>query len=71
MIGHTQPRRIAARSIAARLGDEIQAAGNEPVIGFKIRFTDATAPTTMVKLMTDGYCWPSYREIGFLRPMRF
>ncbi len=55
MIGHTQPRRLAARSIAARLKEELSNnAAAHQVVGFKIRFTDATAPTTMVKLMTDG-----------------
>jgi len=55
MIGHTQPRRLAARSIAARLKEEIgHGVAAEKIVGFKIRFTDATAPTTLVKLMTDG-----------------
>ena len=53
MIGHTQPRRIAARSIAARLAAELDVAlGRE--VGFKIRFTDRTRPETHIKLMTDG-----------------
>ncbi|HEY6565076.1 MAG TPA: ATP-dependent RNA helicase HrpA, partial [Pirellulaceae bacterium] len=53
MIGHTQPRRIAARGIAARLSDELQ---SEPGthVGFKIRFTDRTSDITLIKLMTDG-----------------
>lgn len=53
MIGHTQPRRIAARSVAARVAEELQS----PVgghVGFKIRFTDQTNPRTFIKLMTDG-----------------
>ncbi|MCY2974341.1 MAG: ATP-dependent RNA helicase HrpA [Planctomycetota bacterium] len=50
MIGHTQPRRLAARSIAMRLREEIATES----VGFKIRFTDATQPATLVKLMTDG-----------------
>lgn len=55
MIGHTQPRRIAARSIAARLKEELSDSPTPlPTVGFKIRFNDATAPTTLVKLMTDG-----------------
>lgn len=53
MIGHTQPRRIAARSIAARLVAEVPTR-IPAAIGFKIRFTDETKPTTAVKLMTDG-----------------
>lgn len=52
-IGHTQPRRIAARSVAARVADEVgSTVGN--AVGFKIRFTDTTSPNTYVKLMTDG-----------------
>lgn len=55
MIGHTQPRRIAARSIAARLKEELSHSTTPlPTVGFKIRFNDGTAPTTLVKLMTDG-----------------
>ena len=53
IIGHTQPRRLAARSIAARVAEEL----NTPVgqgVGFKIRFTDVTSPKTYIKLMTDG-----------------
>lgn len=53
MIGHTQPRRIAARSIAARLAEELGTSIGQKV-GFKIRFTDATSPDTLVKVMTDG-----------------
>ena len=53
MIGHTQPRRIAARSIANRLAEELGSPLGQNV-GFKIRFTDATGPGTYVKLMTDG-----------------
>src|SRR5437773_4594071 len=53
MIGHTQPRRIAARSIASRLGEELRTSVGQKV-GFKIRFTDATSATTLVKVMTDG-----------------
>lgn len=53
MIGHTQPRRIAARSVAARVAEELKVTVGKQV-GFKIRFTDATEPTTYVKLMTDG-----------------
>jgi ATP-dependent helicase HrpA len=53
LIGHTQPRRIAARSIAARLAEELGTSVGQKV-GFKIRFTDATGPHTLVKVMTDG-----------------
>ncbi|MFO0871906.1 MAG: ATP-dependent RNA helicase HrpA [Pirellulales bacterium] len=53
MIGHTQPRRIAARSIAARLAEELGATGSSRV-AYKIRFSDMTREETSVKLMTDG-----------------
>jgi ATP-dependent helicase HrpA len=53
VIGHTQPRRIAARSVAARVAQEMksQLGGH---VGFKIRFTDNTKPESYIKLMTDG-----------------
>ena len=53
LIGHTQPRRIAARSTAARIAQELQ---SEPgrFVGYKIRFTDRTTPSSYIKLMTDG-----------------
>ena len=52
-IGHTQPRRIAARSVASRIAEELHVAlGRE--VGFKVRFGDATSPQTLIKLMTDG-----------------
>jgi ATP-dependent helicase HrpA len=52
-IGHTQPRRIAARSLAARVASEL---GSETggVVGYKVRFNDRIGPHTHVKLMTDG-----------------
>lgn len=53
LIGHTQPRRIAARSVSARIAEELGVpVGRE--VGFKVRFTDATSPQTYIKLMTDG-----------------
>ncbi|WP_417442450.1 ATP-dependent RNA helicase HrpA [Idiomarina abyssalis] len=52
-IGHTQPRRLAARSVATRIGEELQD-HNKTQVGYKIRFQDETAPTTAIKLMTDG-----------------
>jgi ATP-dependent helicase HrpA len=53
MIGHTQPRRIAARSVAARIAQELQSELGRAV-GYKVRFTDHVSPDTYVKLMTDG-----------------
>lgn len=53
MIGHTQPRRIAARSIAARLAEELGPRGGE-LAAYKIRFGDTTRESTRIKLVTDG-----------------
>ncbi|MEE1749251.1 MULTISPECIES: ATP-dependent RNA helicase HrpA [unclassified Streptomyces] len=54
MIGHTQPRRIAARTVAERVADELKTPLGEAV-GWKVRFTDQVNPdATFVKLMTDG-----------------
>ena len=53
MIGHTQPRRIAARAVADRLADELRVKGTS-CVGTKIRFADRTTDRTLIKLMTDG-----------------
>lgn len=53
MIGHTQPRRIAARNLAARVADECGTQLGAGV-GYRIRFGDKTSPQTRVKLLTDG-----------------
>lgn len=55
-IGHTQPRRIAARSVADRIADELGDKVGEPGsrVGYKIRFDDAVSHSTAIKLMTDG-----------------
>jgi ATP-dependent helicase HrpA len=53
VIGHTQPRRLAARSVAVRIGAELGPAG-ALLVGHKVRFSDRTHPETAVKLMTDG-----------------
>ncbi|MGE5105155.1 MAG: ATP-dependent RNA helicase HrpA [Betaproteobacteria bacterium] len=53
LIGHTQPRRIAARAVAARIAQELGTDLGEAV-GYKVRFTDRTRPDAYVKLMTDG-----------------
>ncbi|MGH3879933.1 MAG: ATP-dependent RNA helicase HrpA [Actinophytocola sp.] len=52
-IGHTQPRRIAARTVAERISDELDVPLGGAV-GWKIRFTDQVGDATLVKLMTDG-----------------
>ncbi len=53
MIGHTQPRRIAAQAVASRLASELDVRVGESV-GVTVRFTDQTPPTALVKVMTDG-----------------
>ncbi|MFC5995703.1 ATP-dependent RNA helicase HrpA [Pseudonocardia hispaniensis] len=53
MIGHTQPRRLAARTVAARIAEELGTELGE-IVGWKVRFTDQVGDHTMVKLMTDG-----------------
>jgi ATP-dependent helicase HrpA len=53
VVGHTQPRRIAARSVAARIAEELKVELGGPV-GFKVRFHDRLRPDTVLKLMTDG-----------------
>lgn len=52
-IGHTQPRRIAARTVADRVAEELgETLGNS--VGFKIRFHDQSKPQSLIKIMTDG-----------------
>ncbi len=55
-IGHTQPRRIAARTVAERLADEISgsSAALGQIVGYQVRFTDQSSEQTLVKVMTDG-----------------
>ena len=53
LIGHTQPRRLAARTVAERVAEELGQKVGESV-GYAIRFDDRVSPTTAVKLMTDG-----------------
>ena len=53
LIGHTQPRRLAARTVAERIAEEL---GTElgDAVGYQVRFTDQVGDRTLVKLMTDG-----------------
>jgi ATP-dependent helicase HrpA len=66
LIGHTEPRRIAARALAQRIATET---GTElgQTVGYQVRFTDRTAPRTRVKLMTDGIL---LRELEHDRELR-
>nr|WP_157975284.1 ATP-dependent RNA helicase HrpA [Photorhabdus sp. CRCIA-P01] len=53
LIGHTQPRRLAARAVANRLAEELETSVGSAV-GYKVRFSDHVGDNTLVKLMTDG-----------------
>lgn len=53
LIGHTQPRRIAARSVAERIAEELEVELGG-AIGYQVRFTDQSSDNTLVKVMTDG-----------------
>jgi ATP-dependent helicase HrpA len=53
IVGHTQPRRLAARTVAQRIADELGSPLGEAV-GYTVRFTDQVSDRTLVKLMTDG-----------------
>lgn len=65
LIGHTQPRRIAARGVASRIASEMDSPlGSQ--IGFKIRFADKTGDKTFIKLMTDGILLAETQSDRFL-----
>ena len=53
LIGHTQPRRLAARAVATRIAEELKSELGTKV-GYKVRFTDQTSPDSYIKVMTDG-----------------
>lgn len=53
LIGHTQPRRIAARSVASRIAQELHSPLGQ-MVGYKVRFNDKLSDSTYIKLMTDG-----------------
>ena len=65
-IGHTQPRRIAARSVAERIADELgQDVGG--TVGWKVRFTDHVGERTLIKVMTDGILLAELKNDRLLR----
>lgn len=65
LIGHTQPRRLAARTVAARVADEIgEQTGQQ--IGYQVRFTDNTSDQSRVKVMTDGILLAEIQHDRFL-----
>jgi ATP-dependent helicase HrpA len=65
MIGHTQPRRIAARSVATRIAQELRS-DLGLAVGYKVRFADHVSPHTYVKLMTDGILLAETQQDRFL-----
>ncbi|GAA1464486.1 ATP-dependent RNA helicase HrpA [Nocardiopsis exhalans] len=65
-VGHTQPRRLAARTVAERIADEIGTPLGETV-GYKVRFTDSSNDSTLVKLMTDGILLAEIQHDRMLR----
>ena len=65
MVGHTQPRRLAARTVAKRVASEVGAKLGEQV-GFAVRFTDQVGPQTLVKVMTDGLLLTEIRRDRYL-----
>src|SRR5690348_11671009 len=66
LIAHTQPRRIAARTVAERVAEELRTPLGEAV-GWKVRFTDQVGPDTLVKLMTDGILLAEIQSDRLLR----
>jgi ATP-dependent helicase HrpA len=65
MIGHTQPRRIAARSVATRIAQEIGTPLGQ-LVGWKVRFADQVSENTLVKLLTDGMLLAEIQHDRFL-----
>ena len=65
MIGHTQPRRIAARSAAARIAEELETELGG-LVGYKVRFNDQISDDTQIKLMTDGILLAEIQNDRFL-----
>ena len=66
LIGHTQPRRLAARTVAQRIARELQTELGE-LVGYQVRFTDKVSPATAVKLMTDGILLAEMQRDRLLR----
>ena len=65
LIGHTQPRRLAARSVATRIAEEMETElGN--FVGYKVRFNDQISDQTQIKLMTDGILLAEIQHDRFL-----
>lgn len=65
MVGHTQPRRLAARSVASRIAEELESPLGE-LVGYQVRFTDQVSDLTAIKLMTDGILLAEIQKDRFL-----
>lgn len=65
LIGHTQPRRIAARSVASRIAQELASPLGD-VVGYKVRFNDKVSDKNFIKLMTDGILLAETQSDKFL-----
>ncbi|EOX1791131.1 ATP-dependent RNA helicase HrpA [Vibrio cholerae] len=65
LIGHTQPRRLAARSVANRIAEEMETELGS-FVGYKVRFTDQISDQTQIKLMTDGILLAEIQNDRFL-----
>ncbi|MFI2753958.1 ATP-dependent RNA helicase HrpA [Cellulomonas sp. P22] len=65
-IGHTQPRRIAARTVAERIAEELGTSIGE-LVGYQVRFTDESSERTLVKVMTDGILLAQIQRDPMLR----
>lgn len=65
LIGHTQPRRLAARSVASRIAEEMESTLGE-FVGYKVRFNDQISDNTQIKLMTDGILLAEIQHDRFL-----
>ncbi|CAM3695576.1 ATP-dependent RNA helicase HrpA [Parendozoicomonas haliclonae] len=65
LIGHTQPRRLAARSVASRIAEELETELGS-LVGYQVRFTDQVSDQTRVKLMTDGILLAEIQNDRFL-----
>ena len=67
-IGHTQPRRLAARTVAERIASELNTPLGE-LVGYQVRFTDRVSDRTAVKLMTDGILLAEIQRDALLRKL--
>lgn len=65
LIGHTQPRRLAARTVALRVAEELGTSLGQAV-GFKVRFNDRTSPEGFIKVMTDGILLAEIQQDRYL-----